>query len=86
MANIYGNIGNTSYEENKKNRENNGYYNKYDEEFYLNGPQYKKEIIDKEIEQIKKQQRDNVIGSIILIIIIIVLLIVFIIPNIINGM
>ena len=44
-----------------------------------------KEIVDKEIEQIKKQQRDNVIGSLILIVIIIVLLIIFVIPNIVNG-
>ena len=85
MSNMYGNVGNTSYEENKINRENNGYSNKYDDDFYQNGPQYKKEIVDKEIEQIKKQQRDNVIGSLILIIIIIVLLIIFVIPNIVNG-
>ncbi len=85
MRKLYGNVGNTSYEENRQTRENNGYYNKYDDEFYQNGPQYKKEIIDKEIEQIKKQQRDNVIGSLILIIIIIVLLIIFVVPNIVNG-
>ena len=85
MGNIYGNVGNTSYEENRQNRENNGYHNKYDDEFYQNGPQYKQEIIDKEIEQIKKQQKDNVIGSIILIVIIIALLIIFVIPNIFSG-
>ncbi len=85
MNNIYGKVGNTSLEENRKTREQNGYHNKYDDEFFQNGPQYKKEIIDKEIEEIKKQRKDNAIGSIILIIIIITLLIVFVVPNIIHG-
>ena len=86
MSDMYGKIGNTSLEENKKTREQNGYHNKYDDEFFQNGPQYKKEIIDKEIEEIKKQRKDNAIGSIILIIIIIVLLIVFVVPNITKGL
>ena len=85
MANIYGSVGNTSYEQNKQTRENNGYHNKYDDDFYLNGPKYNQDVINKEIEQIKKQQRDNAIGAIILIIIIIVLLVIFVIPNIVKG-
>ncbi len=85
MNNIYGSVGNTSLEQNRMTREQNGYHNKYDDEFYQNGPQYKNEIVDKEIEEIKKAQKDNAIGSIILIIIIIILLVIFVIPNIVNG-
>ena len=85
MSNIYGSVGNTSLEQNRMTREQNGYHNKYDDEFYQNGPQYKKEIVDKEIEEIKKAQKDNAIGAIILIIIIIVLLVVFVLPNIVVG-
>ena len=86
MAYIYGSVGRSTYEENKRNKELNGYSNKSEDEFFQNGPQYKKEIIEKEMEEISKQRKDNAIGSIILIIIIIVLLVIFVLPNISQGL
>ena len=77
----YGNVGESNLDTNNTNRENNGYYNKYDDNFYSNGPKYSQARLE-EIEKKKREAtRDNMIGSIILFIIIVVLVVIFVIPN-----
>jgi hypothetical protein len=78
---FYGSVGTSDYQTNSQNRENNGFYNQYDENFYHQGPKYNQQQIDLSNAKRKKQEIDNIVGAVILLAIIIALLIIFVIPN-----
>ena len=78
---FYGSVGTSDYQTNAQNRENNGFYNRYDDNFYQQGPKYSQHQIDLSNAKRKKQEIDNIVGAVILLAIIIALLIIFVIPN-----
>jgi len=78
---FYGSVGTSDYQTNSQNRENNGFYNQYDDNFYNQGPKYNQQQIDLSNAKRKKQEIDNIVGAVILLAIIIALLILFVIPN-----
>ena len=78
---FYGSVGTSDYQTNSQNRENNGFYNQYDDSFYNQGPKYNQQQIDLSNAKRKKQEIDNIVGAVILLAIIIALLILFVIPN-----